>query len=443
MSKSWIRRHARPLILAGALLSAPGAPAQTTNQWTGNGSTWRNANHWSPQTSSGGPDATSVAVFGTQGTATNITINLNQATDQTQQVGRIDLQDGPDRTISNGNNASGQLQINGVDGQLLVNTSTSGTLTFAESSRRAMDLHLATAGAIEVTHTGARIVIQSSLTGTHGFHKTGHGTLELTASNTITGAVTISGGTVALASSTGGALQHVTSVAVGAGATLQLCASHQLGNHTGLILHGGTFLTGSATAGYAETLGTLTLNANSTIDLGASSTTRLLQFADSSAITWASGAILTITNWQGVAGDPGTAGRLLFGTGGLTSTQLAQIRFAGYDNAGGQLIGPDGELTPIPEAPVSMAAAALLAFIGWRERQRLTRLTRRLFAPAHRNNSRPHRAATARTTPWSGAVPGAGRFVQAPTPPRCPRKPALVEHPIATPSASAKVGTVV
>jgi autotransporter-associated beta strand protein len=174
-----------------------------------------------------------VAVFGTQGTASNITINLKKATDQTQQVGRIDLRDGTDRTISNGNNASGQLRINGVEGQLLVNTSTSGTLTFAESRRRDMDLHLATAGALEVTHTGARIVIQSSLTGTHGFDKTGHGTLELTTSNTITGTVTLTGGTVVLASSTGGALQHVSSVTVGAGATLQLCASHQLGHHIG------------------------------------------------------------------------------------------------------------------------------------------------------------------------------------------------------------------
>ncbi len=59
----------------------------------------------------------------------------------------------------------------------------------------------------------------------------------------------------------------------------------------------------------------------------------------------------------------------LAGAGGLTSTQLGQISFANQGINGGTLIGAGGELVPIPEAPVWMGALAVLAFIGWRERQ--------------------------------------------------------------------------
>jgi hypothetical protein len=105
----------------------------------------------------------------------------------------------------------------------------------------------------------------------------------------------------------------------------------------------------------------LTLSAGSTIDLGASA----VRFADSSVITWDAAATLTITNWRGAEG-----GGLFFGTGGLTSAQLAQIYFADLGVQGAQLVGPDGELTPIPEAPVTAAAAMLVAFIVWREGRR-------------------------------------------------------------------------
>ena len=62
---------------------------------------------------------------------------------------------------------------------------------------------------------------------------------------------------------------------------------------------------------------------------------------------------------------------ILFGTGGLTSTQLGQIYFANQNINGGALIGAGGELAPIPEAPVCAAAMALVGFIGWRERRRI------------------------------------------------------------------------
>lgn len=86
--------------------------------------------------------------------------------------------------------------------------------------------------------------------------------------------------------------------------------------------------------------------------------------------------MLTITNWQGTANQQSDVTKLLFGTGGLTSTQLAQVRFADQNIDGGQLLGAQGELAPIPEAPVVWGAAAIAAFIFWRERHRLFGLWR-------------------------------------------------------------------
>ena len=64
--------------------------------------------------------------------------------------------------------------------------------------------------------------------------------------------------------------------------------------------------------------------------------------------------------------------KLVFGSiNGLTNSQLAQIQFAGFETQGGVLLGAEGELAPIPEAPVVWGAAAVTAFIFWRERRRL------------------------------------------------------------------------
>ena len=168
------------------------------------------------------------------------------------------------------------------------------------------------------------------------------------------------------------------SIQVDSGATLQLAANNQIGDSTGLILNGGTFLVGTASTGFSDTLGTLTLSASSTIDLGAWTTgVRQLTFADSSAINWT--GTLTITNWQGVANTSSDVAEILFGTGGLTSGQLSQVYWANQNINGGTLIGGNGELAPIPEARVVWGAAALTAFVLWRERRRFPKLARGLL----------------------------------------------------------------
>jgi autotransporter-associated beta strand protein len=166
-----------------------------------------------------------------------------------------------------------------------------------------------------------------------------------------------------------------TSIQVNAGA-LTLGAANQIANGTDLILNGGTFRTGNASAGYAESLGDLTLNASSTIDLGAASGLRDLVFVDSSGVAWSGGATLTVANWAGTLSG-GTAGRIFFGSSasGLGSGQLSQIAFSGY-SAGAQLLGT-GELVPlnltaaVPEPGTYAAAAILLALAVWHHRRRM------------------------------------------------------------------------
>jgi autotransporter-associated beta strand protein len=226
--------------------------------------------------------------------------------------------------------------------------------------------------------SGVTNTITGELTGTGGITKQGDGGLIIAGavSNSFTGTSVVEAGTLILSNSAGGAISG-TSIQVNSGASLILAASDQIGNTTGLILNGGTFVVGTASAGYSDDLGTLTLNANSVIDLGTFTGLHSLTFADSSGIAWATNATLTISNWQGVTRDPGDAGRIFFGEGGLTSAQLAQVYWAPQNISGGVLINANGELTPIPEPRVYAAALALLAAVGWRERKRLLSLLRR------------------------------------------------------------------
>lgn len=201
--------------------------------------------------------------------------------------------------------------------------------------------------------------------------KAGAGNLELAGNtaNTFRGITRVDGGTLTLNKAAGVAAIAGHTVQVNSGGRLTLANANQIADTANLILNGGTFRTGNTT-GNSEKLGTLTLSAASTIDLGTGS--HQLEFNNSSAISWE--GTLVINHWTGVGGSSGTQGQLFFGVGGLTSAQLSQFHFTGYDP--GAMMLSSGEvvpigITPVPEMKVLGSAIALLLAVMYRERRRL------------------------------------------------------------------------
>ena len=290
----------------------------------------------------------------------------------------------------------GVLQVNGTtndyQGATTISNGTLRVSTLADAgtaSSIGIDNSIVLAGStaasaiLQYTNT-ADVAMNRDITLTNN----GGGTFDVTegaATVTLTGSMANASGTtntfikagageIVLSNGTTANNFEATAIQVNAGA-LTLGAANQIANGTDLILNGGTFRTGNASAGYAETLGDLTLNASSTIDLGAAAGLRDLVFIDSSGVAWSGGATLTVANWAGTL-TGGTAGRVFFGStaSGLGAGQLSQITFSGY-TAGAQLLGT-GELVPlsltaaVPE-PGTYAAAAMLVLLAlWHRRCR-------------------------------------------------------------------------
>ncbi len=144
----------------------------------------------------------------------------------------------------------------------------------------------------------------------------------------------------------------ITSISVNTGGTLQLNAANNIPDASTMILGGGTFTTGSS-AGFEETLGTLTLSANSTINLGTGVHT--LTFPASSAISWTPNALLYVTGWSGsYNGTAGTGGKLFVGSSatGLSASQVQQILFFNGTNYFTSTQLSTGEV--VPSAVIAM-----------------------------------------------------------------------------------------
>lgn len=103
-----------------------------------------------------------------------------------------------------------------------------------------------------------------------------------------------------------------------------------------------------------EQLGRFILASNATINLAGSASR--LSFANSSGETWAGGATLVISNWNGNPSGGG-AEQLKFGTdqSGLTAAQLNQIHFDIGTNLYSAKILSTGEVVPNQVIPASIA----------------------------------------------------------------------------------------
>jgi hypothetical protein len=155
--------------------------------------------------------------------------------------------------------------------------------------------------------------------------------------NTYTGTTTVTRGPVRLQKTSGNVLSgSITVNGVVArtdifpdSATLVWAANEQVNDASPLTLQLGSF----KLDGFSETFGTVALTGDFTIRMTES--TSQLHFANSSAVAWTAGKVLTITEWDGSATGGGTEG-IFFGdsAAGLTTGQLAQIQFvnpSGFD----------------------------------------------------------------------------------------------------------------
>lgn len=201
-----------------------------------------------------------------------------------------------------------QITLNGGG----IATTASSNIDF--SSNRGITLGLS--GGTFSPASSQSITLTNVVTGSGRLAMSGSGTLIMAGAHTYTGNTTINSGTI------------------------RLNASDRISNSSILQFSSGTFSTGSG-SGFSETLGGLNLSGTGTIALGTGD--HSLTFANSSAITWG-GSSLVITGWTGTAGSSGTGGKIFVGVGGLTSGQLAKVRFNGYP--GSSEILPSGELVP-------------------------------------------------------------------------------------------------
>ena len=179
-------------------------------------------------------------------------------------------------------------------------------------------------------NTSRTLTAANVVSGAFGITKAGAGTVVFGGANTYSGTTTITAGTV------------------------QLGASEVISNSSNVVMNGGTLSTGSA-AGNSETVGTLTLNANSTINLGTGS--HNLNFAASNGATWTGGALMRINGWTGgYNGTTGTAGKIYAGSSAeLSAAKLNQIYF--YKSGGGQYKASQlgtGEIVPTSALPVQL-----------------------------------------------------------------------------------------
>ena len=303
-------------------------------QWTNTGAStaWYTAGNWTPSTASGAWTTSNIAQFANAGSATTAGINMGTAS---LSIGAIEITSARTRalTIGSSSSSNGSLTLNGTTVNSITNVilrnNSNQLLTLQNNetgSGKTMNVVLAnsTENIINIDGTGG-ITISSIISGTsRNLTKAGSGAGVLTLSgvNTYTGTTKVNSGELRLNPSANNSLSGA------------------------FTFNGGTLATTSITASRTVTYASVNLAENSTLALG--SNAHSLTFT--TAGTFTSGKVLTITGWTGtIAGcSTGTTGKIFIGNSAtsLTAAQLAQIKFtiSGVDYPATLL--STGELVP-------------------------------------------------------------------------------------------------
>ncbi len=200
-----------------------------------------------------------------------------------------------------------------------------------------------------------------------GLTKTGSGILKLSGNSTFTGSTTVSSGTLQAAAT--GALGNTSQVVLNNGGSFLVTAENAVNDDAAINLNGGRM---AMSGNFNETVGALTLSANSTLDF--SGFVGTLRFG--SIAYWAAGANLAIWNWSGQTqyginyGTYPNNSNLVFTNNSTLSSNLANISF--YSDSGITSIGSGfergftgggTEIIAVPETETYLYAVALLAGI--------------------------------------------------------------------------------
>jgi len=356
---SKLRKLSAAFLLA-LLLETTCARAQAaTTTWDGGGANtnWDTVANWSTDAL---PFTTDIVEFGS-GFASGTTISLNG--NRTADSLIINTASGFSITDSTLTLSTGNITRNDVAG-----TETDQTISSA--------IALGANGTWTIDGSGS-LITTGVVSGEFTLAKAGAGTLTMNgnSANTFTGNTTVSAGT--LAANADGALGATAKVTINAGGTVLLGSTggdNRIGNTAEVALAGGTFNTG----GYTETVGKMTLSADSTFDFG----TGTSHFTYDGISSFGS-STLTILNWTGLNWGSGGTDQLLFSNSSFTAGSItSQVQF----NIGGTLYNSiflsaganTLELVPVPEPATIFGASALVLVIGWRERKRAARLLRTL-----------------------------------------------------------------